>query len=101
MKCIKCRKELPESEFYQSDIKNHTHICKECKKTVNKKWLENKVIKDECANNFNLFYGGYEIRILNFARENEYKFIIKGTDGYFTKTNDKEEFIKKLLDILK
>jgi hypothetical protein len=97
MKCIKCKKELPESEFYQSHVKNHMHTCKNCLKPKNKEWRANSVLREECEKNFERFYGGIKINITNYPQAYE---IVK-TSGEYYFTRSKEEFIKKLLDILK
>ena len=96
MKCIKCQRELPESEFYPSHIKNHMHTCKNCLKPKNKEWAMNSILREEKLKDFDRFYGGIKINITNYPQAFE---IVK-TSGEYYFTKDKEEFIKKLLDIL-
>lgn len=42
------------------------------------------------------YVGGLSIRILNYAKKNEYKFSIESTDGTSFKTSDKKEFLHEL-----
>lgn len=99
MKCIKCQKELPESEFYPSLIKRGWRICKKChNKKVSpyiKKYSES--LKDLEEKDFDRFYGGIKINITNYPQAYE----IAKTSGEYYFTRNKEEFIKKLLYILK
>jgi Fe-S-cluster containining protein len=97
MKCIKCQKELPESEFYPSHIKNHMHTCKKCLKSRSKDWYVNSALREEAEKDFERYYGGIKINITNYPRAYE----ISKTSGEYYFTRNKEEFIKKLLDILK
>lgn len=98
MKCSVCQKELPESEFYPSVLKRGWHICKKChnKKTYphTKKYAES--LKGLEKKDFDRYYGGIKINITNYPQAFE---IVKTSGEYFL-TKDKEEFIKKLLDIL-
>ena len=96
MKCIKCQKELPESEFYPSHIKNHMHTCKKCYKVKNINDKVKSILEEENESNFDRYYGGIKINITNYPQAYE---IVK-TSGEYYLTKDKEEFIKKLLDIL-
>lgn len=45
---------------------------------------------------FDRFYGGYNIKVLNYARPNEYKYIISSTAGETFNTNDFDSFLEKL-----
>lgn len=101
--CSLCKKELPKSEFYPSNLKKRLYHCKKCiyehyGKKAKKKYEDS--IKKFDEKQFNNFYGGYTITILNYVRENEFKYIIKGTDGYFLQTNDSEEFKVKLNELV-
>ena len=99
MKCIKCQKELPESEFYPSLIKRGWCICHKCYYKYNLKYAKkyNQSLKELPEKDFDRYYGGIKINITNYPQAYE---IVKTSGEYFI-TKDKEEFIKKLLDILK
>lgn len=97
MKCIKCQRELPESEFYPSHIKNYMHTCKKCLRIKSKDWQVNSVLREEVEKDFDRYYGGIRINITNYPQAYE---IVK-TSGEYYFTSSKEDFIKKLLDILK
>ena len=99
MKCIKCQKELPESEFYPSLIKRGWCICHKCYYKYNLKYAKkyNQSLKELPEKDFDRYYGGIKINITNYPQAFE---IVKTSGEYFI-TKDKEEFIKKLLDILK
>lgn len=93
MKCKVCQKELPESEFYQ----NHQYICKKCFCKREKEYRNKDILNDSDRENFDRYYGGIKINITNYPQAYE----IAKTSGEYFITKDKEEFIKKLLDILK
>lgn len=99
MKCCCCKKDLPESEFYNSTLKRGWHICKKChnKKAYPqiKKYAESLKHLDE--RDFDRYYGGIRINITNYPRE--YQIINTSGESFLIK--DKDEFVKKLLDILK
>lgn len=103
MKCTLCGKDLPENEFYPSLLKKKQHHCKKCfyehyQKKAIKKYEES--LKKFPELDFNRYCGGYEIKILNYAKNGEYKYIIKSTVSEFLQTNDKEKFINKIKNIL-
>lgn len=95
--CSICKRELPDSAFYPTYLKRYQYQCKECQQKKNKKYQEE--IKELDNNDFNRFYGGYIVAILNHIRPREYKYTIKGTNGYMVQTNDLDYFKKKLNEI--
>ena len=104
MICTVCHRDLPEGEFYPSSLKRGWHICKKChnKKTAPsvKKYQASLKTLDDL--DFNRFWGGFTIKVLNFARDGEYRYSAKSTDGSICQTNDKGEFVdylKKVFDI--
>ena len=97
MICSVCQKDLPESEFYQSHIKRHWYICKKCKSQKNKEQSLKNILTEDKLNDFDRYYGGIKINITNYPQAYE----IVETSGEYYFTRSKEEFIKKLLDILK
>ena len=52
MRCTVCQKELPESEFYQSRLKNHQHICKKCCCAREKEYRNKDILNDSDRENF-------------------------------------------------
>ena len=96
MRCTVCKKELPESDFYPSRLKNHQHICKKCFCAREKEYRSKDILNDSDRERFERYYGGIKINIQNYPQTFE---IVKTTGEYFI-TRSKEEFIKKLLDIL-
>lgn len=96
MKCIECQKELPESEFYQIRLKNHQYICKKCCCAREKEYRNKNILSESEREKFDRYFGGIKINITNYPQAFE---IVK-TSGYYFTTKNKEEFIKKLLDIL-
>lgn len=102
-KCTICHKELPDSEFYPSQLKKHNYQCKKCsyekygKKGIQKYFAE---IKELPNKNFDSFCGGYIVAILNYVKKNEYKYTIKGTNGIMIQTNDVDYFRKKFDEVI-
>ena len=96
MICSVCQKDLPESEFYQSRLKNHQHICKKCCCAREKEYRNKDILDDSDRERFDRYYGGIKINITNYPQAFE---IVK-TSGEYYSTRSKEDFIKKLLDIL-
>jgi hypothetical protein len=45
-------------------------------------------------------YGGFNVKILNYVREGEKRYVIIPTKGKLLSTNDKEEFIQQIKEIL-
>lgn len=102
--CKICGEELPKKAFYPSILKKGTPYCKKCcyekwQKKANAKYVES--LKNLPDPEFNRLYGGYNIKILNFAREGEFRFTISSTDGNIFKTNDPHEFMEKLCQELR
>ena len=99
MKCIKCQKELPESEFYPSLIKRGWCICHKCYYKYNLKYIKkyNQSLKELSEKDFDRYYGGIKINITNYPQE----FEISQTSGEYFRTKNKEEFIEHLLKIIK
>lgn len=98
MICKYCNKDLPESEFFPSIIKRGWCICHKCYYKYNLKYTKkyNQSLKELPEKDFDRYYGGIKINITNYPQAYE---IVKTSGEYFI-TKDKEEFIKKLLDIL-
>lgn len=90
MKCNYCKEELPESAFYPSFVRKHWHICRNCIKA-------RKALEGQDAVDFERFYGGIRINIVNYPQE----FEISQTSGEYFRTKNKEEFIEHLLKIIK
>lgn len=99
--CTICHRELPDTEFYPSLLKKYDYKCKKCHQKRCKDY--NNSIKNFVEEDFNRYYGGFNIKILNFARPNEYKFIIESTKETARPfyTNDLKEFMDKLWEELK
>lgn len=103
VKCTLCGKDLPESEFSPSFLKRKQFQCKKCVyerygKKAQKKYFDSL---DELAEKvFDAYYGGYVIKILNFAKPNEFKYIITSTKGDSLYTNNKQEFIEYINRII-
>jgi len=100
IKCIRCGKSLPESEFYPSCLKRYCYLCKKCHYKKTSKYImayQKRRKGQEIANiNPNDYIGGLSIRVLNYAKKNECKFSIESTDGISFKTSDKKEFMREL-----
>lgn len=96
--CSICKRELPDTEFYPKAIKRYQYQCKECTQKKNKKYI--KEIKELEDRDFDSIYGGYVVAILNHVRSKEYKYTIKGTNGYMIQTNDVDYFRKKMDEIV-
>lgn len=99
VRCTLCHKDLPESEFYPSALQRGQHQCKKCcyqayGKRNTQKYVES--IRQLPERNFDTFYGGYTISILNYAREGEYKYVIRSTDGKCFATNDSDAFMAEV-----
>ena len=104
MKCSLCKKDLPESEFYPSILKKGLRHCKKCMyKHYGKKsnYKYQKSLKELPEGDFDLYYGGYNIRVLNYTRPGEYRFVINATRGKTYKTNDFKDFMAILCHELK
>ena len=103
IKCTLCGKELPEGEFTPSFIKRGQHQCKKCvyerygKKAQKKYFNSISELEDK---EFDKFCGGYVIKVLNFVRNGEFKYIISSTTGDTFRTNDKGEFYEHISKIL-
>lgn len=120
--CRHCHRDLPESEFYSSDLKKNCRLCKECSKEKSKvyyqknkkriqeshtkyrkthKELFRKLLQNyrERVRQSQVDYetavmsmtDGYTIRILNYAKNGEYKYSVDGNGKHFV-TNDVKEF---------
>lgn len=96
--CTICHKELPDSDFYPTSLKHSLYQCKKCANAKHKKYMrEVKELEDK---DFDRYYGGYVVAILNHARPKEYKYTIKGTNGYMIQTNDSDYFRKKFDEVV-
>lgn len=97
--CHVCGRVLPDFEFYKC---KKERICKECYKLREYKRIYKKELLDEQAQkfDFNKMNGGYVIRILNHTKPFEHKFNIQSTEGEVWATDDKEQFLKKLNELL-
>ena len=94
MICNHCGQDLPKKAF---SPKRST--CKKCEAEKEASYRINREIKESIKDKFNIYYGGYIVAILNHVREKEYKYTIKGTNGFMVQTNDLEFFKKKLDEI--
>lgn len=97
-KCTICKKDLPDSDFYQPDLKRYHYQCKGCSRKKNSQYKEE--VRDLPNVDFNRVWGGYKILVFNYARETEFKYHIIGTDGYLIQTNDINLFKNALKEIL-
>ena len=95
--CTICKRELPDEDFYPTYLKNYKYQCKECKRKENRKYL--KDVKELDSKDFDNYYGGYMVAILNHVKAKEYKYTIKGTNGFMIQTNDIDYFKKKMDEI--
>lgn len=92
VRCTICHRDLPKSAFYPTYLKRYQYQCKECVRKQNIAYQQE--IKEYPLKDFDRFYGGYIISILNHP--SPYRYMIKGTNGYFFKSNDSSEFIKEV-----
>lgn len=105
-KCRVCKRELPDSAFHKSSLAVYNYICKECKNKQSKEYYYKYYHKDDIAEqkkneeNFEHALGGYVIRILNHTKPFEHKYIIQPTEGEAWVTDDKEQFLKKLNELI-
>lgn len=107
-RCPRCGQLKSESEFYKNarmkdgltiHCKNcHKNMCYETVKTrkMRAKQEENQKQLDD----FNYHLGGYRITILNYAKPNEYKYIITPTNRQSFMTNDNAKFISKIKELI-
>lgn len=95
MICHVCDRDLPESAFYKC---KKERICKECYKLREYKRLHKKELAERY--NFEDMNGGYVIRILNHTKPFEHKFNIQPTSGDSFTTDSKEQFLKKLNELI-
>ena len=96
MKCTICKRDLPEDSFYPSSIKHYQYQCRECIRKQNNAYQ--KEVRESAYKDFDRFYGGYVISILNYPSPCRYT--IKGTKGLLISTNDSNEFINKVKEII-
>lgn len=96
--CTICHKILPDSQFYKSNLKRYQYQCIKC--CVEKCYKYNSECEKLAENDFNRYYGGYVISVINYVRPKEYKYTIKGTDGFIVQTNDVEYFKKKFDELV-
>ena len=59
-----------------------------------------KEIKEMPEKEFDMYYGGLNVKILNFVREGEYRYVIESTNGKTLSTNDSKEFMAKINEIV-
>ena len=102
MICKICKRDLPRDAFYNSILNRNQHICKKChnKKTQEGREKYYNSMKKLHEKDFNRYFGGYTISILNFAQEGEYKFLIKDTTGETLLTSNKELFLQNLKKVV-
>lgn len=78
-KCWKCKRELPDSDFYPYNIKHKNYICRQC------------CCKTQQFDE-NIAVGGWHIIILNHPKCTEYRFQAYNTvTGEFFKSNESEK----------
>ena len=100
MICSHCKRDLPKEAFSPSRIKLRYPVCKECENTKEKNRRIKAILDDENESKFDSLYGGYVVAILNHVRSKEYKYTIKGTNGYMIQTNDVDYFRKKMDELI-
>lgn len=100
MYCNHCKRELPDSAFSPSRKNLKYHTCRECENTKAADYRIKQALNDENESRFDSLYGGYVVAILNHTRKNEYKYTIKGTNGYMIQTNDIDYFRKKFNEVI-
>lgn len=100
--CHVCGRVLPDFEFYKGRIKRGNFICKECEKRRNNDYYHKDSITTQKKNkaNFEHALGGYVIRILNHTKPFEHRFNIQPTEGEAWVTDDKEQFLKRLNELI-
>lgn len=96
VKCTICHRELPEKSFYKKYLKHYKYQCMDCVRKQNREYQAE--IKNQPQKDFDKYYGGYVITVLNYPKP--FRYSIKGTNGYFFYTNDDEEFLKELQTII-
>lgn len=107
-RCPKCKQLKSESDFYKNaHMKDGLSChCKSCHNQQTYQATKNHRIRIKQEENqkqlddFNYSLGGYKIRILNYAKPGEYKYIINSTSGQSFKSNDKLQFIHKIKELI-
>lgn len=90
IRCNKCKRLLPESDFYASKLKEHKYVCKKCICDEQKRErFEKKSMKREP-----IVHG-----VFAYLDGTKHTFTIQTPDSVFTTSNSKE-FWKKLSDSL-
>lgn len=101
-KCGNCGEFKPLSEFYVRKTGKLTWACKKCSNELATKWQKNNSEKDKqlSIENENNIIGGYKIYILNHVKKGEFKYNVISTIGTTFKSNDVNEFHKKIKEVL-
>ena len=106
--CHKCKRELPESDFYEGNLKRGYVFCKDCckewGKESKKRYIEKrksiKNYKETC--DFNKIMGGYVLTMLYQPKENEFKYClhesINNNDFFTNSADDIKRFFEKALE---
>ena len=100
MRCNHCKRDLKESEFSPSRRNLKHPTCKSCEAKKEEKYRNNRILEEEREKDFDKYFGGYSIFILNTTLPNEHKYTIKNTDGTLFQTNDVYSFREKLKEII-
>lgn len=100
MKCAHCKKDLDESEFSPSRLNGPSHVCKTCQAKMEEKYRNRRILQSEAEKDFDRYFGGYSIFILNTTFPKEHKYTIKDTKGNLFQTNNLDSFQEKLKEIL-
>lgn len=103
MICTLCKRDLPETEFFPSFLRRKQHQCRKCcyekyNKKAQKKYMDS--IKKYPEKDFETFFGGYTITILNYSKKSEYRYTIKSTKSILLQTNDTEQFMAEVSKII-
>jgi len=97
IKCRVCKRELPESDFYSSCLKNKNHICRKCLIEYCKQKQKQYRCEETALQDY--IVGGWKIVFLNYVKKGEYRFQALNTDGRFYQTNDPIEIQSYLEEI--
>lgn len=103
--CSRCKRELPESEFYWDKFNNKFKAeCKEChsamKRHYYKKRQKKKIENPNCKDLFDYYCGGIVVNIPNYCKDGEYKYNIIHKNHSVYNTNNRQAFFQKLRKLI-
>lgn len=90
IRCNKCKRSLPESEFYESQLRQHKYVCKKCLCDEHKY----KRIQKKAQEKTPIVQG-----VFAYLNGTKHTFTVQTSDSVFTTSNE-QEFWKNLSDKL-